>query len=135
MENEERLVDGMDVHHLALHSTALLRRRLRARLTRRLFFPRFNSLSLASFFSHTLASSRPHSHAHPAAWPSRMNPEVPGRSRTRYVASLHASPVMGRETRFTSSFVKRVVRTAVSRNSDVLSRVFCYAAHHHHVRF
>lgn len=53
-----------------------------------------------------------------------------GRSRTRNVAtaSLHASPVMGRETRFTSSFVKRVVLTAVSRNSDVSSRLFRDAA-------
>lgn len=43
VENEERWVDGTDVHHLALHSAALLRRRLRARLARRLFFLRFNS--------------------------------------------------------------------------------------------
>lgn len=40
----------MDVHHLALHSAALLRRRLRIVLER-LFFLRLNSLCSLSFFS------------------------------------------------------------------------------------
>jgi len=126
VENEERWVDGMDVHHLALHSAALLRRRLRTHFLLETFS--FFALTLFArfFFSRTLVSFRPHS------WRSwrrafENGSRSAGRSRTRNVAtaSLHASLVERRETRFTPSFVKR--STAISRNSDVSFCLLRYA--------
>lgn len=93
-ESKERRVDGMDVHHLALYSSALLRRRLRR--ARRLSF--FTLTPLASWFFFHYHRARPFRTYLVDAFSQRRVPEDESRGvegGVGYVAtaSLHASPV------------------------------------------